>query len=201
MFDKVKTSSKKVSVLSGLLVKTTHQKVLSLFLAYPTRHFYGSEISKKGRISIGQTSKILGELLGAGVVEKERKGKTELYKLTEMTPELRMFKAMNTVLNIAPLIQRLKPMCRMVMLYGSCANGLNAEESDLDLLVVSNDRGKVLDTVARFSPKESYGFTEIKSVIKTPAEWAGLETKDPVYFAEVQKGLVLYEKGIDESRL
>lgn len=201
MFDKMKASSQKGNVLGSLLVKTTHQKVLSLFLAYPTNHFYGSEISKKVRISIGQTSKILGELLSAGVVEKERKGKTELYNLTEMTPELRLFKAMNTVLNITPLIQRLKPMCRMVMLYGSCANGLNAEESDLDLLVVSNNREKVLDTVARFSPKERYGYTEIKSVIKTPAEWAGMETKDPVYFAEVQKGLVLYEKGIDESRL
>lgn len=201
MFDKMKSSSQKVNVLRSLLVKTTHQKVLSLFLAYPTHHFYGSEISKKVRISIGQTSKILGDLLSAGVVGRERKGKTELYNLTEMTPELRLFKAMNTVLNIAPLIQRLKQMCRMVMLYGSCANGLNAEESDLDLLVVSNNREKVLDTVARFSSSERYGYAEIKSVIKTPAEWAGLETKDPVYFAEVQKGLVLYEKGIDESRL
>jgi predicted nucleotidyltransferase len=201
MFDKVKASSQKVNVLSGLLVKTTHQKVLSLFLSYPARHFYGSEISKKLRISIGQTSKILGELLRAGVVEKERKGKTELYSFTEMTPELRLYKAMNTVLNIAPLIQRLKPMCRTAMLYGSCANGLNTEESDLDLLVVSNNREQVLDAVARHSPRERYGYAEIHPVIKTPAEWAGLETKDPVFFAEVQKGIVLYEKGIDESRL
>ncbi len=201
MLDKMKTFSRKGDALSSLLVKTTHQKVLSLFLTYPTRHFYGSEISKKVRISIGQTSKILGELLRAEVVEKERKGKTELYKLTEITPELRLFKAMNTVLHITPLVQRLKPICRMVMLYGSCANGLNAEESDLDLLVVSNSREKVLDAVARFSSKERYGFTEIKTVIKTPAEWAGMETKDPVYFAEVQKGLVLFEKDINESRL
>ncbi len=201
MFDKVKTSSQKVKVLSGLLVKTTHQKVLSLFLACPARHFYGSEISQKARISIGQTSKILGELLRAGVVEKERKGKTELYNLTEMTPELRLYKAMNTVMNIAPLTKRLASMCRIAMLYGSCANGLNTEESDLDLLVVSNDREQVLDAVARHSPRERYGFAEIHPVIKTPAEWAGLEAKDPVFFAEVQKGIVLYEKGIDESRL
>jgi len=201
MFDKVKASSQKENILSGLLVKTTHQRVLALFLAYPTRHFYGSEISQKARISIGQTSKVLGDLLRAGVVEKERKGKTELYNLTETTPELRLFKAMNTVLNIASLIKRLKPVCRMVMLYGSGANGLNAEESDLDLLVVSNNREQVLDAVARFSPRERYGFAEIKPVIKTPAEWARLETKDPVFFAEVQKGIMLFETGIDESRL
>jgi DNA-binding MarR family transcriptional regulator len=201
MFDKMKTSSRKESALSSLLVKTTHQRVLALFLAYPARHFYGSEIAKKTRISIGQTSKILGELLRAGVVEKERKGKTELYNLAEMAPELRLFKAMNTVLSIVPLSGRLKPICRMVFLYGSCANGLNTEESDLDLLVVSNNREQVLDAVARFSSRERYGFAEIKPVIKTPAEWAGLETKDPVFFAEVQKGIVLFETRIDESRL
>ena len=201
MFDKVKTSSIKGSVMNGLLVKTTHQKVLALFLAYPTRHFYGSEISKKVRISIGQTSKILGDLLRAGVVEKERKGKTELYNIVEVTPELRLFKAMNTVLNIAPLVKRLKTLSKTVLLYGSCVNGTNAEESDLDLFVVSGNREQVFDAVERFSPRDRYGFAEIKPVVKTPAEWAVLETKDPVYFAEVQKGILLYEKGIDESRL
>lgn len=199
------TSSRKKkaqgAALSGLLVKTTHQKVLSLFLAHPARHFYGSEISKKMRISIGQTSKILAELLCAGIVKKERKGKTELYNLTEMAPELRLFKAMNTVLNIAPLTDRLRPACRMLILYGSCANGLNSDESDLDLLVVGSDRTRILDAIARFSPRERYGFAEIKPVIKTPSEWARLETKDPVFFAEVQKGIVLYEKSVDESRL
>ncbi len=201
MFDKMKTSSKKANALGGLLVKTTHQKVLALFLAYPARHFYGSEISKKIRISIGQTSKILGDLLSAGVVVKERKGKTELYNIAEMTPELRLFKALNTVINIAPLIDRLKPVSKAVLLYGSCAKGMNTEESDLDILVVSGDKDRVLDAVTKYSPKERYGFAEIKPVTKTPAEWAGLEAKDPVYFAEVHKGFVLYEKEIDESRL
>lgn len=201
MFDKVITSSKKGNSLDGLIVKTTHQKVLALFLAYPTRHFYGSEISRKVRISIGQTSKVLGDLLRAGIVEKERKGKTELYNIVELTPELRLFKAINTVLNITPLVKRLKVLCKTVLLYGSCAKGTNAEESDLDLFVVSGSREQVLDAVERFSPRDRYGFAEIKPVIKTPAEWAALESKDPVYFAEVQKGIVLYEKGIDESRL
>jgi predicted nucleotidyltransferase len=201
MFDKVKTNSKKANVLGGLLVKTTHQKVLSLLLAYPSRHFYGSEISKKIRISTGQTSKILSDLLAAGVVLKERKGKTELYNIAKMTPELRLFKVLNTIMDIAPLVNHLKTKSSKILLFGSCANGTNMEESDLDLLVVSDDREQVFDAVAKFSLKERYGFAEINPVTKTPAEWAGLEAKDPVFFAEVHKGVVLYEKEIDESRL
>ena len=67
MFDKVKISLKNEKALSGQLVKTTHQKALALFLANPSRRFYGSELSKKAGISIGQTSKILGDLLLGGV--------------------------------------------------------------------------------------------------------------------------------------
>jgi predicted nucleotidyltransferase len=201
MFDKVKASSRKENVLGGLLVKTTHQKVLALFLAGPERHLYGSEISKKVRVSIGQTSKILHDLLRAGVVLKERKGKTELYSLVEMTPELRLYKTLNTVLNIAPLVNRLKPESKRIVLYGSCAQGMNTEDSDLDLFVVSGSRNQVLDILARLSPRVQYGYAGIKPVIKSPAEWAGMETSDPVFFAEVQKGIVLFEKSVNESQL
>jgi predicted nucleotidyltransferase len=201
MFDKVKTSSRKAGALDSVLVKTTHQKVLALFLAVPSRRLYGSEISKKVGISIGQTSKILGELLRAGVVEKERKGKTELYSISELTPELRLYKTLNTVLNIASLVSRFKPSSRRVILFGSCAQGTNTEESDLDLFVVSGTRNEVLDTVARFAPRNRYGYAEIKPVIKNPAEWARMESDDPVFFGEVQKGIVLFEKVINESRL
>ncbi|MEK6700291.1 MAG: nucleotidyltransferase domain-containing protein [Nitrospirota bacterium] len=201
MFDKVKTSSRKIGALNGVLVKTTHQKVLALFLADPSRRLYGSEISKKIGISIGQTSKILSDLLRAGVVEKERKGKTELYSLRELTPELRLYKTLNTVLNIASLVNRFKPSSKLVILFGSCAQGTNAEESDLDLFVVSSARNEVLDAVARFSPRNRYGYAEIKPVIKSPAEWARMESDDPVFFGEVQKGIVLFEKDVNESRL
>ncbi len=197
----MKTSSRKESVLGGVLVKTTHQRVLALFLADPARHLYGSEISKKVGVSIGQTSKILNDLLRASVVEKDRKGKTELYSLVELTPELRLYKSLNTVLNIAPLVKRLKPASKTIILYGSCAQGMNTEDSDLDLFVVSGSRNQVLDSLARFSPREQYGYAGIKPVIKSPAEWAGMETSDPVFFTELQKGIVLFEKSVNESRL
>jgi DNA-binding MarR family transcriptional regulator len=72
----VKISSRKESVLGGLLVKANHQKFLALFLGDPAQHLCGqpTEISKKVRVSIGQTSNILNDLLQAGVVEKKRKG-------------------------------------------------------------------------------------------------------------------------------
>jgi predicted nucleotidyltransferase len=92
-------------------------------------------------------------------------------------------------------------LSRLVILFGSCSRGTNIEESDLDLLVVSGARDRILEAVARCSPKKRYGYTEIRPVIKSPSEWASLETSDPLFFGELQKGIVLFEKGVDESRL
>jgi hypothetical protein len=201
MFDKMKTSSQNKNILSALLVKTSHQKVLALFLADPTRRLYGTEISKKICGSIGQTSKILSELLSAGVIEKEKKGKTDLYAIVELTSELRLFKTLNTVLNIAPLVNRLKPMSKMIILYGSCAMGTNIVESDLDLFIVGSEREQIVDAIAHFSPRKHYGYAEIKPVITNSTGWAKLETGDPLFFNELQRGVMLFEKRIDESRL
>jgi DNA-binding transcriptional ArsR family regulator len=67
-----------------------------------------TEISKKIRVSIGQTNNILNDLLQAGVVEKERQGKAGLYSLVDLTSDLRLYKTLNTGLNIAPLVKRRK---------------------------------------------------------------------------------------------
>ena len=114
---------------------------------------------------------------------------------------MRLYKTLNTILNIGQLIGKLKQACRLIILYGSCASGTNIEDSDLDLLVITGNKAGVLDAIDKFSPRDRYGYSEIKPVIKSPAEWAGLEAKDPVFFRELQRGIILFEKGINESRL
>lgn len=201
MFTKVKISSINISPLSNLLVKTSHQKVLAFFLARPTGQFYGSEIADKTEISIGQVSKVLGDLRKAGLVEMERKGRTELYRIVSDNPALRVFKSLNTIISIEPLVESIRGVSKRVVLYGSCASGTNIEGSDLDLLVVSARKGKVQEIISGFPADAYYGFSEIRAVVKTPAEWAALEEKDPVFYNELLRGIVLYEKEIDESRL
>ena len=201
MFNKVKISSLKRNRLKDLLIKTTHQKVLSFFLAHPTQSFYGSEISKKIGISIGQTSQVLNGLFKAGLVKKERKGKTELYNIVADFPLLKTYKVLNTLVSIAPLIEKLQNVSKRIILYGSCAKGINTDESDLDLFITSNYAEKVLDIISHYAYEEYYGFSEIRPVIKKAVEWLVLEEKDPVFYNELQKGILLYEKEIDESRL
>jgi predicted nucleotidyltransferase len=89
----------------------------------------------------------------------------------------------------------------MIILYGSCAMGTNIVESDLDLFIVGSEREQIVDAIAHFSPRKHYGYAEIKPVITNSTGWAKLETGDPLFFNELQRGVMLFEKRIDESRL
>jgi len=201
MFTKVNTSSIKKSLLADLLVKTSHQRVLAFFLARPSGQLYGTEIAEKTGISIAQVSKVLIDLRQTGLLEMERKGRTELYHIVSENPVLRTFKVLNTLISIEPLVERLRVVTRRVALYGSCASGTNIERSDLDLLIVSTKKDDVQDIIADFPNDAYYGFSEIRAIVKTPAEWEALEEQDPVFHNEILRGISLYEKEIDESRL
>jgi len=201
MFTKMNISSIKKSSLADLLVKTSHQRVLAFFLARPSGQFYGTEIAEKMAISIAQVSKVLIDLRKAGLLRMERKGRTELYHIISENPALRAFKVLNTLISIEPLVERLRGVSRRVILYGSCASGTNIEGSDLDLFVVSTKRDVVQEIISSFPVDAYYGFSEIRAVVKTPAEWAALEEKDPVFHNEILRGVSLYEKEIGESRL
>jgi len=201
MFSKVKISSIKKSLLADLLVKTSHQRVLAFFLARPSGQFYGTEIAEKMGVSIAQVSKVLIDLRKAGLLKMERKGRTELYRVVSDNPVLRAFKTLNTLISIEPLIERLESASKLVILYGSCVCGTNIEGSDLDLFIVSTKNDVVQDIISGFPNDAYYGFSEIRAIVKTPAEWAALEQKDPVFHNEILRGISLYEKEIDESRL
>ena len=95
-------------MLNDILIKTTEQKILSLFVANPDKAFYGREISKKLKISLGATSNALGVLKKKNILISEKKGKTNLYTLRLPNPYIEYFKTLNSLLSLEPLIGKLK---------------------------------------------------------------------------------------------
>ncbi|MBI5233396.1 MAG: nucleotidyltransferase domain-containing protein, partial [Deltaproteobacteria bacterium] len=136
----------------------------------------------------------------ARLLKKDRKGRTKLYRILADNPVLKIYKVLNTLVVVEPLIERLGKICKRVILYGSCASGTNIEGSDLDLLVVCSKKDEVQDIISGFPRGAYYGFSDVMPVIKSPAEWAVIEQKDSIFYNELQKGVFLYEKEIDESR-
>ena len=124
------------------------------------------------------------------------------YSLNQESPALKQFKILNNILDLNPLIETLKPLAKKIILYGSRANGTNITDSDIDLFIVSSkqDEDEIKKIIQDFE-KQQKNLIEIKPVIRNTAQWMVLEDKDPVYFNELLKGIILWEKQIDESRL
>ena len=179
-----------MQVLNDILIKTTEQKIVSLFVANPDKSFYGREISKRLKISLGATSNALRLLKKKGILIPERKGKTNLYTLRSPNPYIEYFKILNSLLTVEPLIEKLKNISKQIILYGSYATGNFTSDSDVDLFVVSEKREEVLKIIEKFTAKR---VLNIQPVIKKQIEWMQLSKKDPEFFNELESGITLWE--------
>jgi len=183
-------------MLKDIFIRTVEQRILSMFVSNPDKAFYSREVSKKIKISLGATSNALRLLKKNNVLISEKKGKTSPYTLKLPNEYLERFKILNTLLTLEPLIEKLKNVSRRTILYGSYAVGTFTSDSDLDLFIISEKREESLKAIANFKADTVF---EIKPVIKKQIEWMQLEKSNPEFFAEVNRGIILWEKPINES--
>lgn len=183
-------------MFKNLFIKTAHQKMLSFLSFYAGKSFHERELMRKTGIGTGSVNRVLNDLFKVGILRRERRGKMYFYSLDEKEPSVKQFKVLSMILDLNPLIRKLNPLTKTVILYGSAAQGTDDYESDTDLLIVTLHEERVRELVDNFKfPRE------IKVTFKTPSGWLELESKDPTFYNEVSCGIVLWEKPIDESKL
>jgi len=182
-------------MLLDIFIKSSEQKILSFFAMNPTQSYYGRQISRKLEISLGAAHGALQLLEKNGILVSQTIGKTKLFRLEPFNPIINIFKILNTLLILEPLTQILKEYSGRIILYGSYSSGTFSSESDLDLLIVSEDKKKIIDIIDGFERKINI---DIRPNIKNPVEWIRLEKDDPEFFFEVNQGISLWEKPIDE---
>jgi predicted nucleotidyltransferase len=72
------------------------------------------------------------------------------------------------------------------------------EDSDLDLLVVAEDKTKVTDLTEK--AKRKIGL-ELRPLIMNQLEWMNLEQTSPEFFDELSHSLILWERTVELFRL
>jgi predicted nucleotidyltransferase len=183
-------------MLLGVLIKTTEQKILSLFAMNPDHPFYGREISKQLRISPGAVHAALLTLEKNRLLNCQTVGKTKLYRLESSSPIINSIRILNTLLLLEPVVEAIGNISRRVVLFGSYATGTFAASSDLDLFIVSGEKERILKVIESF--KRKIGL-DIRPIIKDQVEWMELNKKNPEFFNELDRGITLWEKPVDES--
>ncbi len=152
---------------------------------------YGSRVAAELRISQGSASEILRKFADVGLVRAEALGRTLIYRVQENHPLLAPFRVVDNIVNLQTLVARLRPLCRKVILFGSCAIGNDDQSSDIDLFVLTDDPEAARYEISRF---EDGSERELRPVIVSPLEWINMEETDPVFAREIDKGRVLWEE-------
>jgi predicted nucleotidyltransferase len=182
-------------MLLDIFIRSSEQKIMSFFAMNPNQSFYGRQISGKLGISLGAAHGALLLLEKKGILVSQTLGKTKLFRLESFNPIINTFKILNTLLILEPLTQKLKEYSGRIILYGSYSSGTFSSESDLDLFIVSEDKEKIINVIEWFERKINI---DIRPTIKSLVEWIKLEKDDPEFFFEVNQGISLWEKSIDE---
>ncbi len=186
-------------MFENFLVSTNHQKVLSFLTKFSDQEFYEREIARKIGISTGSTNKVLNDLFSGGLLKRQQKGKMYFYIIDNTHPIFIHFKILNNVLLILPLVQKLKSLAKKIVLYGSCADGKDTSESDIDLFLVSGERERILQIIGNYSLGKGFEDIEIQPMIRSSTELLRNEKDDKEFLSLVREGIVLWESPTDES--
>jgi predicted nucleotidyltransferase len=172
-----------------ILSSKINQEILRFLCEHPNDSFYSSQIAQKTGFSVGGVNQALHLLAKNNLLKTDKKGRMTFYQANASSPIIRQFKVFRTILSLDPLVKKLQPYAEKAVLFGSSAEGTNTEDSDIDLLVISNQKEDVNDALNKFKSKH-----KIQFILKSPQEYISLEKKEPVFFAEIEKGTPLWQK-------
>ena len=170
------------------LAGTAKMKVLQPLSQNPGKSFFEKEIAEKAKVSRGAAHDSLKDLAKKGLVVKEKKGRMNFYRANTANPLVRALKNTINIANLLPLVKKLQGISLQIILFGSFARGENYPDSDIDLLILTQEKEKVEKIIKQ--SKTSL----LRPIIKTPAEFAVLEDKKPTFYQEIMRGVVLWEK-------
>ncbi len=175
--------------MNNILLSTAAQKVWNFLCRNPQEAFFSAEVADRTLLSKGGVNQILRTMASQGLLQAEKKGRMIFYCVDSGSPLIKQFKVFHNVTLAEELTGKIKPFSEKIILFGSCARGEDTPESDLDIFVVSREKDKVRGLIA--SVKEN---RKVQLIIKTPQEFIVMDQKEPVFYEETHRGIVLWEK-------
>jgi len=170
------------------LFTASQGRVLRFLARNIGKSFFDGEIVAATGVSRSAVNLSTRALHQAGLLLRERRGRMNFYSADDRHPFVRQFKVLDNLAQIEPLLKGLRPLVRQMILFGSCAQGTNTSESDVDLFILSPERSQVMALISRY-PAEFH----IQPVILNSQELAALKEKDAAFYEQVRRGILLWE--------
>lgn len=133
-----------VSNAGDALYPRTRQAVLRLFFTRPDQRFLQKEVIAQLGLGSGAVQRELDRLSRAQILERTVDGRQTYFQVNAASPifeELRglVRKTFGVAQLLAKALEGIAPRIKLAFLFGSVAKGTEKSESDVDLLVVSDD--------------------------------------------------------------
>jgi predicted nucleotidyltransferase len=173
-------------------ITPTFVRVLDFFMADPLQEHHEREVMRLVGVSKGSANRILHELCDRGFLTAKRKGRMVFYKLDLQSPSARQFKILSNVYSLGKLLERLKGISRRVILFGSSAKGTDVKESDIDLLILTDNREAARNEINGFN-NSSKGERRIAPIIVDANELAKMRREDSALYENIERGIILWE--------
>jgi len=179
--------------MGKILFTTNSQKILEFLIQTSGEEYLSREIQIAVKISKAGTNFALNDLVKAGFIRRKKRGKMYLYAINFDHPIIKQLKVLKVTIFLNPLLKKIRNKSQKIILYGSSSRGENTKDSDIDLFVVTNSLPEV-EKIVKNSPKGKI----IQLIARTPLKYIEMEKTDPIFYAEIERGIVLWEAK-DES--
>lgn len=171
------------------MAEKAEEKVIKFLLSHPTGEFYEKEIAQKSGVSKSAVNYILPQLVKRGILKRKERGRLNFYEVDLTESLVQQMKRTLTIEELQPLVEKLKKISKKIVLFGSAAEGTDAERSDIDLLVITSR-----PTEVRRIARESNLRKRLSLIVHDFLEWVKIEKKDKTFASEVKRGVVLWEE-------
>jgi predicted nucleotidyltransferase len=170
--------------LADVLFSPVQQRVLALLFGQPDRSFQSAEVIALAGSGTGAVHRQLIRLAESGLVKVSRVGNQKHYQANRESPifpELHGL-VVKTMGLAGPLQEALAPLrdrIQAAFVYGSIAKGTDTAQSDIDLMVLSEDLAYP-DLYSALQEAETTLRRPVHVSLMTPAEWRHkLATENP----------------------
>ena len=134
---------------------------------------------------------MLRSFANLGLLSREKQGRMVFYRANMDNPVVRQLKVLLTLFQLDDLIKRTKPFSDRIILFGSSAEGTDVKNSDIDILLLTNEKSQLTDIVHKFNVKSQ---RRIASIILDPQGFSRLRREDTALFDRISRGMTLWQK-------
>jgi predicted nucleotidyltransferase len=165
---------------------TVQERVLAYLLDSGGEELTESDVRAALELPRATAHVALRALVDQGVALERRVGRAALYWVDDGDALIRSLKVARAIRRVQIAISPVSAVIDLVALFGSTSKGEDRRDSDVDILVVTEDKDTVLGELARHQ--------WLQPVVMTSAEHMRLIADGGTFATDVSRGTVIWER-------